>query len=90
MDAVHVHVSGRVQGVGFRYHIIRQAEGLRLDGFVRNLADGRVEIWAEGSSKDVAALVDAARSGPSPARVSHVAARPVEPTGSFHGFEVRG
>ena len=49
-------VSGRVQGVGFRYFVVQAAEPLGITGYVRNLRDGTVEIVAEGTPMDVRAL----------------------------------
>ncbi|HEX8198954.1 MAG TPA: acylphosphatase [Isosphaeraceae bacterium] len=54
-----VWYEGRVQGVGFRYTARRLAGGFPVSGYVRNLADGRVELLAEGDVADVAAFLDA-------------------------------
>jgi acylphosphatase len=62
-------VSGVVQGVGFRYFVVRRAEGLGLAGLVRNLHDGRVEVLARGSGEALAALETALEEGPPRARV---------------------
>lgn len=51
--AKHVFFSGRVQGVGFRQTCKRIAAGLDVGGYVRNLADGRVELWIEGSPEQI-------------------------------------
>ncbi|HSJ24527.1 MAG TPA: acylphosphatase [Longimicrobiales bacterium] len=74
---VRMVVSGQVQGVGFRAFIRRQTRGLRLDGYVRNLEDGTVEIEAAGPAADVARLRAVAAKGPPWATVSGV--REVEP-----------
>ena len=60
----HLWVSGRVQGVGFRYHVQRHAATLGVAGFVRNLPDRRVEVVAEGSSAAVQTLIEAVQDGP--------------------------
>ena len=73
---IHLWISGRVQGVGFRYATRQQAGRLGLRGWVRNLSDGRVEILAEGEETAIGALVDACREGPPLARVENVAAVP--------------
>ncbi len=54
---LHVFLSGLVQGVGMRFFVKNQAESLGLTGFVRNLEDGRVEIIAEGSEKQLKELL---------------------------------
>jgi acylphosphatase len=53
IEARRVFYSGRVQGVGFRYTARRIAEGYAVTGFVRNLADGRVELLAEGTRAEL-------------------------------------
>ena len=78
MPAVRFHVSGRVQGVSFRYYTQQQARALGLAGYARNLPDGRVEVLAIG---DDAALEQLARwlaHGPSLARVAEVVRTPAD------------
>jgi acylphosphatase len=65
-------VSGVVQGVGFRYFVLRRATSLGLAGWTRNLPDGRVEVVAKGESGDLAALEEALRQGPRHSRVADV------------------
>lgn len=66
---VHGYVSGRVQGVHFRQATAEQAEHLDLDGWVRNLDDGRVEVLFEGPEAAVKALASWLQLGPSTAQV---------------------
>ncbi len=66
---VYIWVSGRVQGVGFRYFTVEQARRLGVGGSVRNLPDGRVEVVAEGDRAALEALVAAVRNGPPGAHV---------------------
>lgn len=68
----HVFLSGRVQGVFFREETRRRAESGGLGGWVRNLADGRVEAVFEGPGWMVQSLVEFCRSGPRLARVASV------------------
>ncbi len=62
-------VKGRVQGVGFRWFAVRQAEALGLVGWVRNQDDGSVEVVAKGPEASLQQLEDALRRGPAGARV---------------------
>jgi len=73
MEGVRALVSGRVQGVGFRYFTLRAARRLRLRGFVRNLPGGCVEVCAEGERGALETLVGVLRDGPPGAAVRHVA-----------------
>lgn len=61
MERRTIYFSGQVQGVGFRYATARAAAGLALDGTVRNLPDGRVELIVSGSHGDIEALLDRLR-----------------------------
>ena len=65
-------VRGRVQGVGFRYFVQREARRLGLQGWVRNLADGRVEAHAQGSAAALAEFSGALHTGPRFAEVRSV------------------
>jgi acylphosphatase len=81
-------VSGRVQGVGFRYFALREAESLGLVGFVRNLPDGSVEVVAEGDEPPLARFEERLREGPGFARVSGIDRIAVPPRGGS-GFHIR-
>ncbi len=81
-------VRGRVQGVGFRYHAIRQARNLGLRGVVRNADDGSVEVIAEGDRESLRAFAAWLRRGPSGAHVRDLELTPVPPTGSYEGFDI--
>lgn len=70
--AVHVFVSGRVQTVGYRQGCRRVARSLGLVGWVRNLGDGRVEFFAQGSAEGVDRLVAWSWAGPTSAEVTGV------------------
>lgn len=72
MDAVRYIVSGRVQGVGFRWFVMREAARLDLAGYVRNLPDGTVEVVAQGAVSALVSLESALRHGPPAARVDGV------------------
>jgi acylphosphatase len=70
-----------VQGVGFRYTAIREAKRLGLTGWIRNLEDGSVEVWAEGDRAALAELRAWLDEGPPGAHVESVSASPREPVG---------
>lgn len=72
MSSVRYTVSGRVQGVGFRWFVMREATRLDLAGYVRNLPDGSVEVVAEGTAAALASLESSLRHGPPAARVQNV------------------
>src|SRR2546421_12938603 len=80
-------ISGRVQGVGFRYSMSEEAERLGVTGWVRNRRDGTVEAVIDGAPGAVEGLLAWARRGPRGASVSGV--RVTETAGSFEGFEMR-
>ena len=82
-------ISGRVQGVGFRYFTQAAAARDGIDGWVRNTPDGRVEIAAEGDADAMERFEHSIRLGPGGARVSHVEVDLVEPAGRQHGFSVK-
>lgn len=84
-----VVVRGAVQGVGFRYFVLRQAAGLGLDGWVANAPDGSVCCRAEGPRPALEALLAALREGPPGARVDDVAAAWSESSGGLGRFTVR-
>jgi len=86
--ALHAVVSGRVQGVGFRYSAARQARALGITGTVANLPDGSVEVLAEGPLPDLERLLEWLRDGPPGAHVYGVDAQWLVWTGRFRGFEV--
>jgi acylphosphatase len=71
-QAKRFFVSGRVQGVGFRFFAERTAASLGVGGFARNLFDGRVEVYAIGDAEQLAALRNALRRGPRMAAVDRV------------------
>lgn len=82
-------VHGRVQGVGFRWWTRSRACELGLAGYARNLADGRVEVVAEGDRDSCERLLAALRSGTTPGRVDLVVERWSAPRNNVTGFVER-
>ena len=83
-------ISGRVQGVGFRYFTKDVADREGVNGWVRNLPDGRVEALVEGEEEAVTRVERALWQGPGGVRVAAVAVDDTEPpSGAYHGFSVR-
>lgn len=76
MESIHLEVSGRVQGVGFRWFVVDNARALGLSGWVRNRPDGKVEIAAAGNAHALAQLESAVEDGPPGAQVQNVAKLP--------------
>jgi len=73
--ARHLAITGRVQGVGFRWWVQNAAAGLGVAGWVRNRRDGSVEAVFAGPANAVARMIEACQSGPSAARVADIAVR---------------
>jgi acylphosphatase len=82
-------VRGRVQGVGYRYFVVRLARRLELAGWVANEPDGSVRLVAEGEEAGIAQLEEALRDGPSGAIVDGVSSVRMPSTGGFGSFSVR-
>ena len=86
--AVHVLISGKVQGVGYRYSTVQEAQKLGIRGWVRNLLDGRVEAIFEGTEPLIEQMLQWCHEGPGSAKVMDVTIETVEPQ-LYQGFEVR-
>jgi acylphosphatase len=77
-----------VQGVFFRYEVSRIAKSLNVNGWVRNLPDGRVEAVFEGEKENVEEMVKFCRRGPPRAHVDDVKVKQETYRGEFSGFEI--
>jgi len=83
-------VSGRVQGVGFRYFVMRHAQAEKLGGYVRNLNDGRVEFFLQGEVDSVSRVLGLIRIGPQYAQVSELQLGDTDPIPGLSEFVIRG
>lgn len=89
MERLEARATGTVQGVGYRYFVVRHARRLGLTGFVRNLPDGSVEVVAEGGVDALKELVPLLESGPSGAAVERVEARWAGSAQGYDTFELK-
>jgi acylphosphatase len=83
-------VRGRVQGVGFRWFVEREAHALGIAGWVRNNADGSVEVMAQGSGQQLSAFRGRLRQGPRAARVDNVEELSATPKSGATTFRIEG
>lgn len=89
MRRVHLTASGTVQGVFFRAETQAEARRLGLTGWVRNVADGTVELQAQGAGAAVDGLIEFCRGGPGSARVTDLEVEERDPVSDEDTFEVR-
>lgn len=88
MKRAHLFISGRVQGVFYRAFTQEVAQSLKLNGWVRNLRDGRVEAVFEGQEDAICLAIQRCKEGPPHARVENIEVIWEEPEG-LKGFEIR-
>jgi acylphosphatase len=86
---LHARVTGRVQGVGFRYYVMTAASQIGLRGWVRNRRDGSVEVLAEGDREKLDLLVQALKRGSRSSLVADLKLEWLEASGEFQGFSAR-
>jgi acylphosphatase len=85
---MHIYYSGKVQGVGFRYTAKNVAAGYEVTGIVRNLADGRVELAAEGAKDELEAFQQGIRESGLGHFIRNEELNWEDATGEFRGFEI--
>ncbi len=85
---LHVVITGRVQGVGFRYYVLRCARDRGLVGWVRNRSDGSVELVAEGDEASLRGLLADLKQGPSLSWVQQVSIEWQSPQPGLQGFDI--
>jgi acylphosphatase len=89
MERLEATVTGRVQGVGYRYFVLREADALDLVGWVANESDGSVRLVAEGPRDRLETLLERLRAGPPGAVVARVSEAWMPGVGRFASFGVR-
>ena len=82
-------VTGRVQGVGFRWFVEREARLIGVGGWVRNRDDGRVEVLASGSNAQLGSLYDKLRAGPPAARIDKVEVEDAAEFSEYKTFQIK-
>ncbi len=88
MKTIHIIVTGRVQGVGFRYFTVRCANNLGLCGWVRNLPDGGVEAVIQGQDDSIEQMIELLQEGPRASIVTDLKIEEIEQE-EFSGFTMR-
>lgn len=88
MIARHVFYEGRVQGVGFRFTVKQVARGFDVTGWVRNLEDGRVELYVQGESEEVHAFLEGVQESELKSHIKKVDVFPLSPDTTVRGFEI--
>jgi acylphosphatase len=89
MARAHLFIDGRVQGVFFRAFTREVAHNLTLNGWVKNLRDGRVEAVLEGEKKVIQQAIQVCYAGPPGAKVSNIDIQWEQYTGKENGFNIR-
>lgn len=87
MESRRIIIKGKVQGVGYRYYVLKIANDLNLCGFVRNLPNGEVEIEVEGDSISIGTLVDFCRIGPPRSIINNITIQP-QPIVGYTRFNI--
>jgi acylphosphatase len=90
LEAKRYLVRGRVQGVGFRWFVEREAHILNVAGWVRNNHDGSLEVLAQGTSEQLSGLHSRLREGPRAARVDSVDVSEAAATAGLSSFRIQG
>ncbi|MFZ0564754.1 MAG: acylphosphatase [Chlamydiales bacterium] len=85
---LHAIFKGRVQGVGFRWTIQDCADRFDVTGTTKNLKDGTVEVYAQGSKEILERFLEAIKNDPGSARIEHISCRYQEPSALYEGFTI--
>lgn len=85
----HLLVHGHVQGVGFRYYTLQQAQSLQITGWVKNNVDGTVEIEAQGESEQLKRFIERVKKGSPFSKVQHVQIRTTDQLKNYRSFRLK-
>lgn len=88
MKTFHYVISGRVQGVAFRHYTVQEAEKWGISGTVKNMANGGVEVYAQGDEVEIARFESFLRTGPRSASVERVKREILDRDIVFKGFDI--
>lgn len=89
MVQYEITVTGRVQGVGYRYFVIQKATEMGITGWVKNSVDGSVIIVAQGIEEEIKTFIDYLYIGPTSARVDQISKVKFNSLGNFNNFSVK-
>lgn len=88
MNTLHIIIKGNVQGVGFRATVEHYANKMRIKGSVRNLANGSVEIYAQGTEESLEPFVESLKKGTGLAIIEHVAIEEYQVQKQYDSFQI--
>lgn len=88
MVELHAIFTGRVQGIGFRWTVVDHAECLHITGMTKNLSNGAVGVYAQGSKEQLEAFLAAVQENPGLARIDTVKATYHKPKTCYRGFSI--
>ena len=88
-SAIRFVVSGKVQGVGFRWYVVQKGRSLALIGYAKNLQDGNVEVHAEGNKIDIQRFMEKVKKGPPLSRVDHIEMKWITASNRFKDFTIK-
>lgn len=89
LKQVYITISGRVQGVGFRYYALQKAEKLNITGWIKNTPEGNVEMEASGETQNLDTFIDWMRRGSTRAYIERFAVSEISPKRTFTHFIIR-
>lgn len=88
MNSVHLYISGKVQGVNFRYFTKQKADSLNIQGWIKNLFDNRVEVMAVGQKDNLYQFIEWCKQGPPSAHVTDVELKSQDVTDKYSDFTI--